>query len=235
MSHVSTQEWRDLIVTLSCVKPSLVDVSRAMIPASEIDDAVINAYLSTLPKDKITCLPVGFSSQLHMQPFDSVVQFDWHTSCLAIPIAVGGTHKFLHKDHYVLAIIDRDFRELRLYNSIDGYDDLKSSRRLLRQLGYSPSTFHISTNISMLQEPGSADCGLFVCNNAAFEAFHPVKSTFLTRVELTEHVAKSLNFTGLMSIHDVLMYDEAQKQRHVAARDLEDALALSHQISNGDV
>ena len=221
------QKWRERIAILSSVDPTPIDIARTCIPGSEIDDSVVSAFFRSLPTDNLTCLPVGFSTELALNAFPSHLQYEWHTPCVAFTLAVGGSHDVLDKDHYVLAIVDRDFREVRLYNSIDGYDDLKFSFRLLFQLGFAPSTFRIRTNISEIQERGSQDCGRFVCINAAREAHHPAKYASFSRLKLASTVSSLLGFGPVLSPCAVKLHDRAQSNRHTTARCIENSLIES--------
>ena len=81
------------------IDPSLFELSRMMIRASEIDDTVISAFFRTLSSHRISFLPVHFvPATMHLQ-IPPRLLITWHTPCIGIVVPVGGEANAIDADH----------------------------------------------------------------------------------------------------------------------------------------
>ena len=221
-SQSAAIEWARWVHLWNSVDVSRIELSRTRFPATMIDDTVLTSFFTTQFSDRLTVFPVNFLSMtFHLQvPAEFLLSI--HTPCIGIVVPVGGDTNGIDADHYALCVLDRDFKECRLYNSLKGYDDNGTASRVLAWLGY--SNYGIFTGISPMQSKN--DCGLWVIRNAIFEMGG--NRLNVTRDDVVEHVCLSIGITvlSLPNLDVVQAFDEMVARRHVEARTLEQKRAL---------
>ena len=213
-SHSTARDWVHEIQVWNDVDASPIELSRACIPGTKIDDTVITAFFGTQFSDRLTILPVIFISCTSHLRVPTEFLFTIHTPCIGIIVPVGGETNGEDANHYVLCVVDRDFQQCRLYNSLQGYNDRATATHLLQWLSY--GHYAIFTGLSPMQLPN--DCGLWVIRNAMFEMVGHRRNVM--RCDVVMHVcyANGISYSSLPTPADVRRFDSVIKLRHIQAR-----------------
>ena len=213
-SHSGADQWLHAVHLWNHVDVSAIELARTCFRATEIDDTVLTAFFSTQFSDRLTMLPVNFfSNTTHLQvPAEFLLSI--HTPCIGIVVPVGGNDDGFGANHYVLCVLDRDFEECRLYNSLPGYNDIATATFVLSWLCY--PHYAIFTGISRMQSTN--DCGLWVVRNAIFEMVGRRSKIMRTDIVMSVCYSTTICFSSLPSSQDVQDFDAKITLRRAEAR-----------------
>ena len=184
----TTRQWLLDIRAWSNVDASPIELARTTIRGTEIDDTVITSFFQLLSPDRIKLLPVSFVTNAMHLALPPMLLLSWHTPCIGIVFPVGGERNGLNANHYFLAVVDRDFEECRLYNSLDGYNDRSTATSILTWLNYA----HYRMYIDLSPMQSTNDFGLWVIRNAMFEMIGDRKGEAnVTRTDVVRNICFS--------------------------------------------